>query len=180
VADDEGIRADSTVEKLAGLKPAFTPDGSITAGNASQLSDAGAAGIVTSAGAARAAGVEPLAWIVDHAVVAGPDTSLHLKPAWAARVVLERQGLAARDIDRWEINEAFASVVLASMTDLDLDHSRVNVNGGAIALGHPLGASGFRLVLTLAMEMAATGATLGMAAICGGGGQGEAILLARP
>jgi len=180
VAQDEGIRADSTVEKLAGLRPAFTADGTITAGNASQLSDAGAAGLVTSAARARAVGLEPLAWIVDHAVVAGPDTSLHLKPARAARVVLERQGVAPRDVDRWEINEAFASVVLASMADLDIDHERVNVNGGAIALGHPLGASGFRLVMTLAREMARSGATLGVAAICGGGGQGEAVLLRRP
>ena len=180
VAQDEGIRADSTVEKLAGLRPAFTADGTITAGNASQLSDAGAAGLVTSAARARAVGLEPLAWIVDHAVVAGPDTSLHLKPARAARAVLERQGIAPRDVDRWEINEAFASVVLASMADLDIDHERVNVNGGAIALGHPLGASGFRLVMTLAREMARSGATLGVAAICGGGGQGEAVLLRRP
>ena len=180
MTDDEGIRADSTPEKLATLRPAFTPDGTITAGNASQLSDAGAAGLLTSAARARAAGLEPLAWIVDHATVAGPDPSLHLKPARAARLVLERHGIAPRDVDRWEINEAFASVVLASMTDMDIDHDRVNVNGGAIALGHPLGASGFRLVLTLAMEMARSGATLGVAAICGGGGQGEAVLLRRP
>ena len=180
LAQDEGMRADSTHEKLGTLRPAFTPDGSITAGNASQLSDAGAAGIVTSADRARAAGLDPLAWVVDHAVVAGPDTSLHRKPAQAARSVLERHGIAPRDVDLWEINEAFASVVLASMADLDIDHARVNVNGGAISLGHPLGASGFRLVLTLALEMAERGATLGVAAICGGGGQGEAVLLARP
>lgn len=179
IVDDEGIRADSTAERLAGLRPAFRADGTITAGNASQLSDAGAAGLVTSAARARAAGLEPLAWVVDSAVVAGPDTSLHRKPAMAARVVLERHGIAPRDVERWEINEAFASVVLASMADLDIDHERVNVNGGAIALGHPLGASGFRLVMTLAREMARSGATLGVAAICGGGGQGEAVLLRR-
>ncbi len=128
---------------------------------------------------AVAAGVTPLAVIVDHTIIAGPDHSLHTKPSRAARMLLDGQGLSPRDIDRWEINEAFAAVVLASMADLDLDHDRVNVHGGAIAVGHPLGASGARLLLTLARELQRTGADLGIAAICGGGGQGQAVLLRR-
>jgi acetyl-CoA C-acetyltransferase len=176
---DEGIRPDTSSERLAALPPAFTPAGTITAGNASQLSDAAAAGLVTSLHAAREAGVEPLAEITGRAVVAGPDSTLHLRPAEAARRLLAQQGLTAGDIDLWEINEAFAGVVLASTADLELDPERVNVNGGAIALGHPLGASGFRLVLTLALELRRWDATLGVAAICGGGGQGEAVLLRR-
>jgi acetyl-CoA C-acetyltransferase len=174
---DEGVRPDVTAEQLAALRPAFTPGGTITAGNASQLSDAAAAGFVGTHAAARAAGHDPLAEIVDWHVVAGPDTSLHLKPAMAARPLLERHGLRASDIGLWEINEAFAGVVLATMAELELDHERVNVNGGAVAVGHPLGASGFRLVLDLAHEMRRRGVQLGVAAICGGGGQGEAMLL---
>jgi acetyl-CoA C-acetyltransferase len=176
---DEGVRSDSTIEKLTGLRPAFTADGTLTAGNSSQMSDAGSAGVVTSAARAAALGVEPLAEIAGYATVAGPDPTLHLKPAAAARALLKRHGLAPDDVDLWEINEAFASVVLAAMHDLGIDHDRVNVNGGAIALGHPLGASGFRLVLTLGHEMRRRGAQLGVAAICGGGGQGAAVLLRR-
>ncbi|HYH32858.1 MAG TPA: acetyl-CoA C-acyltransferase [Pseudonocardia sp.] len=179
LAADEGVRADTSAERLARLRPAFVADGTLTAGNSSQMSDAGAAGIVTSAARAAALGVEPLAEIVDHLAVAGPDPTLHLKPAVAARELLKRNGLTAGDVDLWEINEAFAAVVLATARDLDLDPDRINVNGGAIALGHPLGASGFRLVLTLAHEMRRRGAGLGVAAICGGGGQGGAILLRR-
>jgi acetyl-CoA C-acetyltransferase len=143
------------------------------------MSDAGSAGVVTSRARAEALGVEPLAEIVDHLAVAGPDPTLHLKPALAARELLKRNGLTPGDIDLWEINEAFAAVVLATARDLEIDHDRINVNGGAVALGHPLGASGFRLVMTLAHEMRRSGAGLGVAAICGGGGQGGAILLSR-
>ncbi len=177
VTMDEGIRPEATADTLGRLRPAFDPAGSITAGNASQISDAGAAAIVTTRSRAEAAGVQPLAVIVDHVVIAGPDHSLHTKPSRAARLLLDRQGMSPRDIDRWEINEAFAAVALASMADLDLDHDRVNVHGGAIALGHPLGASGARLLLTLALQLRRTGAEVGVAAICGGGGQGQAVLL---
>ncbi|OLT05565.1 acetyl-CoA acetyltransferase [Pseudonocardia sp. CNS-004] len=176
---DEGVRPDSTIDRLANLRPAFTPDGTLTAGNSSQMSDAGSAGVVTSAGRAAALGVEPLAEIAGYAAVAGPDPTLHLKPAVAARDLLKRHGLSPGDVDLWEINEAFGAVVLATMRELEIDHDRVNVNGGAIAVGHPLGGSGFRLVMTLAYEMRRRGAELGVAAICGGGGQGGALLLRR-
>jgi acetyl-CoA C-acetyltransferase len=174
---DEGIRPDTSPERLAALQPAFTPGGTITAGNASQLSDAGAAGIVTSLEGARAAGVQPLVEISGRAVVAGPDSTLHLRPAEAAAKLLAQQGLSPADIDLWEINEAFAGVVVASADRLEIDPERVNVNGGAIAVGHPLAATGFRLVLTLALEMRRRGVGLGVAGLCGGGGQGEAVLL---
>jgi acetyl-CoA C-acetyltransferase len=177
VAADEGIRRDTSPERLAALPPAFTPDGTITAGNASQISDGASAGVVSTLERAQAAGLNPLAEIGGRAVVAGPDSSLHLRPAEATRKLLEREGLAAADVDLWEINEAFAGVALASAQELDLDPERVNVNGGAVALGHPLAASGFRLVVTLAYELRRRGGELGVAAICGGGGQGEAILL---
>ena len=175
--DDEGIRSDTTPEALAALRPAFTPDGTITAGNASQLSDAGAAGLVTSLESAQRAGVKPLAEVIGRAVVAGPDSTLHLRPAEAAAKLLARHQLTPADIDLWEINEAFAGVVVASVDRLEIDPQLVNVNGGAIAVGHPLAASGFRLVLTLAIELQHRGAVFGVAALCGGGGQGEAILL---
>jgi acetyl-CoA C-acetyltransferase len=174
---DEGIRPDTSPERLAELRPAFAPAGTITAGNASQLSDAAAAGLVASLRTARDAGLRPLAEIVGRAVVAGPDSTLHLRPAEAAKRLLAQQQLTTADIDLWEINEAFAGVPLASIDALDVDPERVNVNGGAIAVGHPLAASGFRLVLTLAIELRHRGASLGIAAMCGGGGQGEAILL---
>jgi len=179
VSRDQGIRPESTIEALTALAPAFSPSGTVTAGNASQVSDAGAAGLLASRAAAASAGLEPLAVIVDSVTVAGPDPSLHLKPAAAAKLLLRRNGLAASDVDLWEINEAFAAVVIASVDDLSLDLDVVNVNGGAIALGHPLGASGFRLVLTLAMEMRRRDVELGVAAICGGGGAGQAVLLSR-
>jgi acetyl-CoA C-acetyltransferase len=174
---DEGIRADTSAERLAALPPAFTPAGTITAGNASQLSDAAAAGVLASLQAAREAGVRPLAEIVGRAVVAGPDSTLHLRPAEAARKLLAAHQLTAGDIDLWEINEAFAGVALASIDALGIDPGQVNVNGGAIAVGHPLAASGFRLLLTLAIELQHRGATHAIATMCGGGGQGEAILL---
>jgi acetyl-CoA C-acetyltransferase len=177
LSDDEGIRRDTSIERLSALPPAFETDGTITAGNASQISDGATAGIVASLERARAEGIEPAAEIGARAVIAGPDSSLHLRPAEAARQLLARGRLATDDIDLWEINEAFAGVVLATMDDLGLDPERVNVNGGAVALGHPLAASGLRLVLTLAYELRRTGGELGIAAICGGGGQGEAILV---
>ena len=179
LARDEGIRPQTTADGLSSLKAAFTQDGTITAGNASQLSDGAAAGILTTAERARAAGHEPLAEVVGRAVVAGPDSSLHLRPAEAARKLLQREGLRPEDIDLWEINEAFAGVAVASIRELGIDPARVNAQGGAVALGHPLAASGFRLLLTLAHQMRRTGATLGVATMCGGGGQGEAVLLRR-
>src|SRR5262249_23052201 len=150
-------RADSTLERLAGLPPAFGETGTITAGNASQLSDGASAGVVTSRERAREAGLRPLAEVVGRAGVAGPDSTLHLRPAEAARRLLDRHGLAPADIDLWEINEAFAGVAVASVDALGIDPERVNVNGGAVALGHPLAASGFRLLLTLAYELRAQG-----------------------
>jgi acetyl-CoA C-acetyltransferase len=177
---DEGVRPDTSAERLASLPAAFTREGTITAGNASQLSDGAAAGILTTAARAREAGHEPLAEVVGRAVVAGPDSSLHLRPAEAATKLLAREGLQPGDIDLWEINEAFAGVTVASTRALDIDPGKVNVNGGAVALGHPLAASGFRLLLTLAHQMRRDGATLGVATMCGGGGQGEAVLLRRP
>jgi acetyl-CoA C-acetyltransferase len=177
LTEDEGIRPNTTVERLNSLPAAFTREGTITAGNASQLSDGAAAGILTTA--ERAQGLDPLAEVVGRAVVAGPDSSLHLRPAEAAEKLLARHGLTAADIDLWEINEAFAGVTVASTRALDIDPAKVNVNGGAVALGHPLAASGFRLLLTLAHQMRRDGAHLGVATMCGGGGQGEAILLRR-
>ena len=179
LTQDEGIRAETTPERLASLPAAFTPEGTITAGNASQLSDGAAAGILTTAQHARDAGHEPLAEVVGRAVVAGPDSSLHLRPAEAARKLLDREGIKPGDIDLWEINEAFAGVAVASIRDLGLDPDKVNTQGGAVALGHPLAASGFRLLLTLAHQMRRTDAHLGVATMCGGGGQGEAVLLRR-
>jgi acetyl-CoA C-acetyltransferase len=176
---DEGIRADASAERLAALPPAFTEAGTITAGNASQLSDAGTAGVVAGLQTVREAGLDPLAEIVGRAVVAGPDSTLHLRPAESAEKLLAGHRLTAADVDLWEINEAFAGVALASIDALGIDAERVNVNGGAIAVGHPLAASGFRLVLTLAMELQRRGATHGIATLCGGGGQGEAVLLRR-
>jgi acetyl-CoA C-acetyltransferase len=177
LGEDEGIRPDTSPERLAALSPAFTPTGTITAGNASQLSDAAAAGLVANLHVAREAGLQPLAQVVARSVVAGPDSTLHLRPAEASARLLGQEQLTPADIDLWEINEAFAGVVLASVDELSIDVERVNVNGGAIAVGHPLAASGFRLLLTLAIELRRRGGTLGIAAMCGGGGQGEAVLL---
>jgi acetyl-CoA C-acetyltransferase len=169
---DEGVR-ETSYEALAALPPAFTADGTITAGNASQVSDGAAAAVITTADRAP----DFLAEVVGRAVVAGPDSTLHLRPAEACERLLARFGLAVADIALWEINEAFAGVVLASAQALDLDLDTVNVNGGAVAVGHPLAGSGLRLVLTLAHELRRRGGGLGVATLCGGGGQGEAILL---
>ncbi len=171
-AVDEGVR-DTSLEALAALPAAFTREGTITAGNASQVSDGGVAALVTT----RERCAEPLAEIVGRAVVAGPDSTLHLRPAEASAKLLSAHGVPARDVDLWEINEAFAGVVLASVQALGISLERVNVNGGAVALGHPLAASGLRLVLTLAYELRRRGGGLGVATLCGGGGQGEAVLL---
>jgi len=177
VEEDEGIRPGTTPEALAGLRPSFSPDGTITAGNASQLSDGAAAVVVTSAERAAADGLPVLASIVAYGTVAGPDPSLHSQPSRAIMDACERAGVALGDLDLVEINEAFAGVAVQSTRDLGLDESIVNVNGGANALGHPIGASGARLALTLAMELRRRGGGLGAAALCGGGGQGDALLL---
>jgi len=175
--EDEGIRPDTSSDSLAGLSSAFVPDGSITAGNASQMSDAGAAGVLMNLDRAQALGLTPIVEIVDRATVAGPDSSLHLKPAMATRLLLGKHGMIPDDIGLWEINEAFAGVVVASARDLGVGLEKVNVNGGAIAIGHPLGASGFRMIGSLSLEMRRRSVEYGVAAICGGGGQGEAMLL---
>lgn len=177
---DEGIRATTTKEKLAKLSPAFSNEGTITAGNASQMTDGASIGIVTTDEKARELGRTPLAEVIDFTEIAGPDESLQTKPSRAIRELLEKQNLTTDDIDLFEINEAFASVVLASCRDLEIDEARVNVNGGAIALGHPLGGTGFRLVLTLAHELKRRGGGKGIASLCGGGGQGMAILIEVP
>ncbi|WP_188534746.1 thiolase family protein [Kocuria dechangensis] len=175
--DDQGVRAESSPEALAGLRPAFTPDGTITAGNASQTADGASAGLMVSGEVLDRTGAVPLARIVDWAFVAGPDTSLHLKPARAVRKVLDRQGLGPADVDVYEINEAFAGVAIASARDLGVPGDVVNVHGGAVAVGHPLGASGFRLALTAARALRARSGRRAVATLCGGGGQGLAVLL---
>ena len=177
VERDEGIREEVTPESLARLRPVFTPEGTTTAGNASQISDGGAAVIVASERAAARFGAEPLAEIVACGQVAGPDATLHERPAEAIAAALDRAGLRASDLDLVEINEAFASVALWSARLLDLDPARVNPNGGAVALGHPLGATGARLLTTLLSELRRRGGGIGAAALCGGGGQGEAVIV---
>ncbi|MGH9179856.1 MAG: acetyl-CoA C-acetyltransferase [Acidimicrobiales bacterium] len=177
VESDEGVRPETTVEGLARLRPAFLPDGTITAGNASQISDGAAAVVVVSATKAEELGLTPVAELADFGMVAGPDPSLLTQPSRAIRQALDRSGRKASDVDLFEINEAFAAVSAASMADLGIDDDLVNVNGGAIALGHPIGMSGTRLVITLAAELRRRGGGLGAAALCGGGGQGEAALV---
>jgi acetyl-CoA C-acetyltransferase len=177
VTEDEGIRPGTTKETLAKLKPSFTQDGTITAGTASQISDGAAAVVVMSAEAAERAGAEILAEIGAHGNVAGPDNSLPSQPSNAIKQALAKAGLAARDLDLIEINEAFAAVAIQSIRDLGVSNDIVNVNGGAIALGHPLGASGARIALHLIYELRRRGGGLGAAGLCGGGGQGEALLL---
>jgi len=179
VERDEGIRGDSTVESLAKLPPAFKKDGTITAGNAAQISDGAAAVVVMSAERAARLGVEPLAEVVAHGMSAERYAWLHTVPALALSAALKKAGLEASDLDLVEINEAFAAVALNATRMLRLDEDRVNVNGGAVALGHPIGASGARLVLTLAYELKRRGLTTGAAALCGGGGQGDALIIRR-
>lgn len=177
VDTDEGVRPGTTVESLATLRPAFDKNGAITAGNASQISDGAAALVITSRAVAESLSVKPLAEIVSYGQVAGPDASLLTQPSRAIRAALDRVGLAVNDIDLFEINEAFAAVAVASMDDLGISDGTVNVNGGAIALGHPIGASGARLALTLAVELNKRGGGVGAAALCGGGGQGDAMII---
>jgi acetyl-CoA C-acetyltransferase len=174
---DEGVRPETTVESLSGLRPAFQKEGTITAGNASQISDGGAAVIVMSKEAAERRGVTPLGEILAYGQVAGPDNSLLTQPSRATLKALEKIGKGVKDVDLFEFNEAFAAVGLASMADLKLSDDVVNVNGGAIALGHPIGASGTRLPLTLLHELKRRGGGVGVAALCGGGGQGDSIVV---
>jgi acetyl-CoA C-acetyltransferase len=177
---DEGVRADSTAQSLGRLRPAFGADGTITAGSASQISDGACAVVVMSDEAAAAAGAPVLAEIGAHGVVAGPDNSLHSQPANAIMRALGKAGLTVADLDLIEINEAFAAVAIQSMRDLGVGPDKVNVNGGAIAIGHPIGMSGARIALHLACELRRRGGGLGAAALCGGGGQGDALLLRVP
>ena len=176
---DEGFRPETTAAGLAALAPAFRGDGTITAGNASQISDGAAAVVVMSSARAAREGLEPLAEVVSHGMSADRYGWLHTVPALAISHALEKAGLSASDLELVEINEAFAAVALNATRMLSFDEERVNVNGGAVALGHPIGASGARLVLTLATEMRRRGARLGAAALCGGGGQGDALILRR-
>jgi acetyl-CoA C-acetyltransferase len=176
VTEDEGIRPGTTKQTLAKLKPAFTKDGTITAGSASQISDGAAAVVVMSNQAAERAGLNVLAEIGAHGNVAGPDNSLHSQPSHAISRALDKAGLAPSDLDLIEINEAFAAVAIQSMRDLGVGPDVVNVNGGAIAIGHPIGASGARLAVHLCYELGRRGGGLGAAGLCGGGGQGEALL----
>jgi acetyl-CoA C-acetyltransferase len=180
VARDEGVRPGTTVEALGKLPAAFSKEGTITAGNASQISDGAAAVVVMSADRARERGIEPLAEIVAHGMSADRFSWLHTVPALALSKALKKAGLDASDLDLVEINEAFAAVALNASRMLALDEGRVNVNGGAVALGHPIGASGARLVLTVALELKRRGLRTGAAALCGGGGQGDALIVRRP
>ena len=179
-SQDEGIRADTTVESLAKLRPAFGKDGTITAGSASQISDGAAAVVVMSRAKAEELGLTWLAEIGAHGNVAGPDNSLQSQPSNAIKNALGKAGLSVGDLDLIEINEAFAAVGIQSMKDLGVNDDIVNVNGGAIALGHPIGMSGARLALTLALELKRRGGGTGAAALCGGGGQGDALILRVP
>jgi acetyl-CoA C-acetyltransferase len=174
---DEGVRADTTAESLGRLRPAFSKDGTITAGSSSQISDGACAVVVMSKAKAEELGLSWLAEIGAHGNVAGPDNSLQSQPANAIKHALGKQGLGIDDVDVIEINEAFASVGVQSMRDLGVDESKVNVNGGAIALGHPIGMSGARIVLHLAYELRRRGGGVGAAGLCGGGGQGDALIL---
>lgn len=177
VERDEGVRPQTTAESLAALKPAFTPDGTITAGSSSQLSDGAAALVVMDRAEAERQGLPWLAEIVSYATVAGPDPSLLHQPARAIEKALHQAGLKVDDLDLVEINEAFASVAIASAHELGISMDRVNINGGAVALGHPVGMSGTRIALTLAYNLRRRGGGIGAAALCGGGGQGDAIIV---
>ncbi|TQN47011.1 acetyl-CoA C-acetyltransferase [Humibacillus xanthopallidus] len=177
---DEGIRADTTSASLGALRPAFSKDGTITAGSASQISDGAAAVVVMSKAKAEELGLTWLAEIGAHGVVAGPDSTLQQQPARAIARACEREGITPADLDLIEINEAFAAVGLASAKELGIDVDKVNVNGGAIALGHPIGMSGARIALHLALELKRRGGGVGAAALCGGGGQGDALIVRVP
>ena len=177
VEADEGIREDASPESLAKLRPAFVPSGTITAGNASQISDGAAAVVVADRLAAEASGAPVLAEILAYGQIGGVDATLHERPAEALAVALKKAGLGPSDLDLVEINEAFAAVSLWSARMLDIPEEKVNVNGGAVALGHPLGATGARLVVTLINALLHRGGGIGAAALCGGGGQGDAIIV---
>lgn len=176
-SEDEGIRANTTADSLAGLKPAFRKDGTVTAGSSSQISDGAAAVVVMSKGKAQELGLTWLVEIGAHGVAAGPDSTLQSQPANAIKKALDKEGITADQLDVVEINEAFAAVALASTKELGLDPEIVNVNGGAIAFGHPIGMSGARITLHVALELARRGSGYGVAALCGGGGQGDALIL---
>ncbi|MGC3001651.1 acetyl-CoA C-acetyltransferase [Streptomyces sp. G35A] len=177
---DEGIRGDTTAESLGRLRPAFAKDGTITAGSSSQISDGAAAVVVMSKAKAQELGLDWIAEIGAHGNVAGPDNSLQSQPSNAILHALKKEGLEVSDLDLIEINEAFAAVAVQSMKDLGVSTEKVNVNGGAIALGHPIGMSGARLVLHLALELKRRGGGVGAAALCGGGGQGDALIVRVP
>jgi len=174
---DEGVRGDTTLDSLAKLRPAFDKAGNITAGNASQISDGGAAVVVASKAAAERIGGNPLGEILAFGEVAGPDPSLLTQPSRSIMQALDRAGMSVSDVDLFELNEAFAAVGIASMKDLGITDEIVNVNGGAIALGHPIGMSGTRVTLTVLNELKRRGGGVGAAALCGGGGQGDALLV---
>jgi acetyl-CoA C-acetyltransferase len=178
--DDEGIRPDTTAASLSKLKPAFAKDGTITAGTASQISDGACAVVVMSAAKAAELGIEPIAEIGAHGVVAGPDATLQSQPSRAIQKACAREGIDPKDLDVVELNEAFAAVGIVSTRELGIDPEKVNPNGGAIALGHPVGMSGARVVLDVALELRRRGAKVGAAALCGGGGQGDALILHAP
>ena len=176
-SEDEGIRADTTAESLAGLKAAFRKDGTITAGSASQISDGAAAVVVMNKEKAEQLGLSWLVEIGAHGVVAGPDSTLQSQPANAIKKAVAREGITVDQLDVIEINEAFSAIALASMKELGVDPEIVNVNGGAIAIGHPIGMSGARIALHVALELARRGSGYGVAALCGAGGQGDALIL---
>jgi acetyl-CoA C-acetyltransferase len=179
-AEDEGVRGDTTVESLGKLRPAFSKEGTVTAGSSSQISDGAAAVVVMSKAKAEELGLEWLAEIGAHGQVAGPDSTLQLQPAAATATACEKEGIAPSDLDLVEFNEAFAAVGIASARELGIENAKVNVNGGAIAIGHPVGMSGTRIVLHLALELKRRGGGTGAAALCGGGGQGDALIVRVP
>ncbi len=180
VATDEGVRGDTTVESLAKLRPAFSKEGTITAGSASQISDGACAVVVMSKAKAEELGLTWLAEVGAHAQVAGPDSTLQLQPANATAKACAKEGIEPADLDLVEFNEAFAAVGISSARELGIENAKVNVNGGAIALGHPVGMSGARIVLHLALELQRRGGGVGAAALCGGGGQGDALIVRVP
>ena len=178
--EDEGIRANTTAESLGGLKPAFRKDGTITAGSASQISDGACAVVVMNKAKAEELGLSWLVEIGAHGVVAGPDSTLQSQPANAIKKAIAKEGISIDALDVVEINEAFSAVALASTKELGLDLAKVNVDGGAIAIGHPIGMSGARITLHAALELARKGSGYAVAALCGAGGQGDALILRRP
>ena len=180
VRTDEGVRGDTTAESLGKLRPAFSKDGTITAGSSSQISDGACAVVVMSKAKAEELGLKWLAEIGAHGQVAGPDSTLQLQPANATAKACEKEGISPADLDLVEFNEAFAAVGIASARELGIAEDKVNVNGGAIALGHPVGMSGARIVLHLALELKRRGGGIGAAALCGGGGQGDALIVRVP